>query len=146
MVRDSVFMVLLFVLVGQHTLASDELCPKEVPLQEGADDLRMQEDEFTEEHAMESVKFLQSDFSKRIFGADAVKDFRAWSGHYISYHNSLKFIEGALLKHQVLLNRARLKELSVVAPESSEIPQIKDDLEAATENFCSFLSAAEYVD
>ena len=146
MVRVSVFMVLLTMFFGQQTLASDGLCPEKVPLQEGVDDLRMQEDKFTQEHALESVEFLQTDFSKRIFGADAVKDFRAWSGHYISYHNSLKFIEGALLKQQILLHRARLKELSVVAPDSSEAPQIKYNLEAATQRFCSFLSAAEYVD
>ena len=97
MVRVSVFMVLLIILVGQQTLASDGLCPEKVPLQEGVDDLRMQEDKFTEERAMESVKFLQTDFSKRIWGADAIKDFSAWSGHYISYANSLRFIEGALL-------------------------------------------------
>ncbi len=146
MVRVLASTILVFLLASQHAVAADVLCPKNAPLQEGVDDLRMQEDEFTAEQAMDAVKFLQTDFSKRIFGTNAVKDFHAWSGHYISYANSLKFIEGALLKQQVLINRARLKELSVLVPESAEISQLKVNLEAATQKFCVLLSTAEYVD
>ena len=146
MARVSIFIALLALMISHQVFASDKLCPNRAPLQEGADDLRMQEDEFTDVSAMESMKFLQTDFSKRIGGTNAVKGFSAWSGHYISYANSLKFIEGTLLKQQVLLYRARLTELSIVTPESSEIPKIKSKLGVAVKSFCTFLDEAEYVD
>jgi len=138
--------ILLVALLGQQVLAADSICPNHAPLQEGADDFRMQEDEFTQEHALKSVNFLQTDFSERIWGSDAVRDFSAWSGHYISYANSLKFIEGALLKQQVLLESALLRELSLVAPDSEEVIQSRENLKRTRELFCEFLSKSEYVD
>ena len=146
MSRASTFIALFTLMIGQQTFASDKLCPNRAPLQEGADDLRMQEDEFTEVRAMESVKFLQTDFSKKIWGANAVKDLSAWSGHYIGYANSLKIIEGTLLKQQVRLYRTQLNELAMTAPESSEIPNIKNKLGAAINSFCAFIDKVEYVD
>jgi len=126
--------------------ASGSLCPNSASLQEDADNLQMKEDEFSERRAMEAVKFLQTNFSKRIWGADAVKDLNARSGHYISYENSLKFIEGALLKQQIHLYRARLYELSITNPESPEIPKIKNTHAAALTSLCVFIGKAEYVD
>ena len=108
--------------------------------------MRMQEDEFTLERALESVNFLQVDFSERIWGPEPVTDFSAWSGHYISYANSLKFIEGALLKQQVYLELARARGLSGDASNSAEKLRIEKNIDAAKKKFCDFLKAADYVD
>jgi hypothetical protein len=142
----STLVLILFVFGSGQVIASDRLCPEKTPLQDGSDDLRMYEKEFTFEEAQSSVTFLQTDFAGRIWGAEPVKDFSAWSGHYISYANSLKFIEGALLKQQALLNRFRLRELTLSDPNSPEISQAKEDLEKSIQAFCDLVNESEYVD
>ena len=131
---------------SNKVIASSSICPDPPPLQEGADDFRMHERDFTLEEALESVSFLQTDFSKRIWGDNAVTDFSSWSGHYIGYHNSLKTIEGMLLKQQVLLEIARLNEVTATSSNSETIDQSKKKLKMARDHFCEFLNSAEYVD
>ena len=141
-----VFSIICLSLSSHQILADERICPDRKQLPEGANDLRMQEHEFSVEHALEAVAFLQKDFSKRIWGENAVNDFSSWSGHYISYANSLKFIEGALLKQRVIMEQARLKEISDSAPNSKEIAETKANLESLTKQYCEFLASAEYVD
>lgn len=131
---------------AQHAVAAESLCPRRPPLPEGADELRMQESEFTLPRALKSVEFLRTDFAKRIWGPNAVHDFGAWSGHYISYANSLQLIQGALLRQQVLLERARQEYLASVDPRSPRAQQAARSLQDAIQSFCDFLRSAEYVD
>ena len=142
----SVFTAFVLMLGSPLTLAAESFCPNRAPPPEGADDLRMQEDEFNLDHALNSVEFLRTEFAGRIWGPDAVKDFSAWSGHYISYANSLKFIEGALLKQEVLLQRALAQKLAATAPGSESAHEAESALGLATEKFCNFVKSAESVD
>ena len=146
MARISTLIFIIGVFVTEHGAASDMLCPKKPALQDGADDLRMHEEDFSFDRAHKSVHFLQTDFAGRIWGTEPVRDFSAWSGHYISYANSLMFIEGVLLKQQALLYRARLNELTESDPASFELSELKIKFAEAKNSFCKLLSDAKYVD
>ena len=146
MIRTSVVVAFMLIFGNQLALAAEPLCTDPAPLPEGADDLRMHEEEFTLDHARNSIEFLRTEFAARIWGPDAVKDFDAWSGHYISYANSLKFIEGALLKQEALLQRFRAQELAAAVPDSEEVREAEQAARDAAERFCNLVESAEYVD
>lgn len=146
MTRIGALFAFLLALTTHSVLANESICLNREPLPEGADDFRMQEYEFSLERGLKSVSFLQNDFSKRIWGPEAVNDFSAWSGHYIGYANSLKLIEGTLLKQQVMIGRLRLKELTNVSPDSGEIDKARTNLERLMKQFCKFLDSSGYVD
>jgi hypothetical protein len=145
-IRTSVVLAFALIVGDGLAFAAESLCPEPAPLPEGADDLRMSEEEFTLDHARSSVEFLRTEFAARIWGPDAVKDLNAWSGHYISYANSLKFIEGALLRQEALLQRLRAEELGAATPGSEEAREAEQATRDAAEKFCNLLESAEYVD
>jgi hypothetical protein len=133
-------------LLGASSPSSDSLCPGRPALPKTQDDLRMSEGEFSLTHAMESLRFLQNDFSSRIFGPGPRDDLRDDSSHYISYANSLRFVEGTLLKQQALIERARRDTLAARAAPGSSQSEARSRFAAAKRRFCDFLRAAEYVD
>lgn len=98
------------------------------------------------DHAIESLDFLQKDFSSRIFSPGPKEDLRNDSSHYISYANSLKIIEGALLKQQALIERGRKETFSARAASRSSRNDAGIRYEAAKKRFCDFVRSAEWVD
>jgi hypothetical protein len=131
-------------LLGASPPPSNILCPRQPALPKEQDDLRMHEHEFTLKHAMESLQFLQNDFSARVFGPGPREDLRDDSSHYISYANSLRFIEGALLKQEALVEQARRDASPRASRGSQSAAGVR--FEAAKRRFCEFLRSAEYVD
>ena len=105
----------------------------------------MHEREFTVDHAIESLDFLQKDFSSTIF-SPGPKELRNDSSNYISYANGLKIIEGALLKQQALIERGRKETLSARAASRSPQNDASVRFEAAKKRFCDFVRSAEWVD
>ena len=145
--RRRVLVTLLILLLATTAHAQQPLCPPRVAGPNGpAGELVMQESDFTLEKAQEFVKFLRTDFAKRIWGPDPVKDFGAWSGHYISYANSLRFIEGALLREQALRFRAQSQLLTARLPSSKEAHAAQSSFEKAKQAFCAFVQNSIYVD
>jgi len=141
-----VFFSIAWVLVYTIALAEPPLCPERVAGPNEPEELLMHESDFTLEKALESIKFLNTDFSKRIWGPGAVKDFGAWSGHYISYANSLRFIEGALLRNEALRLRSRSRLLSEQKPESKEAKASVKAFQEAKAKFCNFAENSLYID
>jgi hypothetical protein len=133
-------------LLGASSSSSEILCPGQSALPKEQDDLRMHEREFTVKNAMESLQFLRNDFSSRIFGPGPQEDLRNDSSHYISYANSLRFIEGTLLKQEALIERAQRDTLSARAASRSSQRDAGVRFEAAKSHFCDFLRSAKYVD
>ena len=122
------------------------LCPDRPSLPEGADDHRMPEAAFTVEKARESIHYLGTDFAKKLWGPDPVKDLSGWSGHAIVYANSLKLAEGAVLRTDALLQRALEREVSRRSPASAEHRRASQTAELAVQVFCEFIATAEYSD
>ena len=146
MARILLVLALVPFLLAASSPSSEILCPRRSMLPKTQDDLRMSEGEFTLTHAIESLRFLQNDFSSRIFGPGPREDLRNDSSHYISYANSLRFIEGTLLKQQVLIERARKDALAARAASRSSQSDANTRFETARVRFCDFLRSAEYVD
>ena len=144
--RISILIALVPFLLGASPPSSNILCPRQPALPTEQDDLRMHEHEFTLKHAMESLQFLQNDFSARVFGPGPREDLRDNSSHYISYANSLRFIEGALLKQEALVEQARRDTLSVKSASRGSQSAAVVRFEAAKRRFREFLRSAEYVD
>lgn len=142
--RTVVTLVLLMLPAFAH--AEQPLCPPRVVGANEPEGLVMREGDFTLEKAESSVVFLRTDFGRRILGPDAVKDFGASSEHYISYANSLRFIEGALLKEHALQLRAQAELLARDRPSSSEARAAQTDYESARKKFCTFVQNSAYVD
>jgi len=143
--RILLLVALALFLLGASSPTSDFLCPEQAKLPKDQDDSRMHEREFTLDHAIESLEFLQNDFSSRIF-SPGPKELRNDSSNYISYANSLKIIEGALLKQQALLERSRRDTLSARAASRSSQSDAGVRFAAAKKRFCEFVQSAEYVD
>jgi hypothetical protein len=139
-IRAVVTLLILALPVVAH--AEQPLCPPRVVGPNEPEELLIHENDFSLEKAQNSVNFLRTDFAKRIWGPDAVKDFGASSEHYISYANSLRFIEGALLKERALHLRAQSQ---LLAP-SGEARAAQSAYENAKKAFCTFVQNSIYVD
>ncbi len=103
--------------------AEQNLC-KVVAHDEQADDLRIMEAEFTKEQYQSSIAYL-SEFPREIvYSEDLAKTVKS-SETWISYDNSLKFVQGYILR-----------EIAITNPVPSNINA-----------FCKFLSVqGEYSD
>lgn len=117
--------------------AGSRLCPPPPPVKEGEDDLRMKEEEFNAEHIAKSLSYLQNDIPNDLQDNDSKKIIARLgsSEFWISYDNSLRFIEGYMLKQAALLQIAQSR-----GPKKTKQ---KDD---AVKRFCDFLGSAEYTD
>jgi hypothetical protein len=117
--------------------ASSRLCPPPAPVKEGEDDMRMKEDEFNAEHIAKSLFYLQNDIPNELQGNDSKKIMARLgsSEFWISYDNSLRFIEGYMLKQAALLQIAQSRG-------SKKTKQKVDTVK----RFCDFLGSAEYTD
>ena len=140
------FVAAMFLAMPLVASAQESLCPPRDPVAPDADDPAMHEREFTLQKARESITFFREDFAKRIWGPEPVRDFSAWSGHYISYANSLRFIEGALLKEHALLLKAQAALAARVDPKGPEANKAKAAFDAARDTFCAFVASSKYVD
>jgi hypothetical protein len=122
---------LTLLLATSPTFGVEHLCPPPAPLPEGRDDFRIKEDEITAKNYRESMDYLRKELPKRIQALPPGSNVDAIEGFWLSYSNSLSFIEGHALKTAALLERAR-------RPGKTNGP--------AERRFCAWLQKAEYVD
>jgi hypothetical protein len=116
------------VLLGSQANAARSLCPTLPPLAEGADDLRMPESAFTQEKFDAALHALKN-FPRRIIDAPDLQRTINSSETWIGYSNSLRIVEGWILK------QAALHDVESGRAEGS-----------AVKRFCNFVAAAEYAD
>ena len=131
--------------VSRTAIADPALCPKRAVGANEPTELLVDEGDFTLDKAIESVQFLRVDFSKRLWGPSSVADLSRSSENYISYTNSLLFIEGALLKQEALRLRAEANRFS----NEADAPAAKaagKAFEQAKAKFCAFVAESMYVD
>ena len=142
----NILVVLICCYPTSVVFADSLLCPTRVVIPNEPEEFIMYENNFSLDKGLESVDFLRTDFSKRIWGSNPTTDFNAWSGHYISYMNSLRFMEGALLKETALRLRLKSQLLSIQSTGSLDSKAAKKDFEDAKEKFCHFVKNSLYVD
>jgi len=106
----------------------------------------MNEDDFSVAQARRSLAFLRDDFSKRLWGDEAVSDLGAWSGHFIGYSNSLQIAEGTLLRQNALRLRSELSAAREAGRDEAKNASLQSRATAAVDEFCAFLREAWYVD
>jgi hypothetical protein len=97
----------------------------------------MKEEEFNAKHAATALSYLQKDIPGELQGKDSKRIMARLgsSEFWISYDNSLRFIEGYLLKQAALLQISQSRGLKKTKQ--------NDD---AVKRFCDFLGSAEYTD
>ena len=96
---------------------------------EGTGELMILEHEFTQRQYIDSLYYLQNEFSRRLLAFGRVSEFEHNTEFWISYYNSLKFIEGYMLR------QAAQAEVSAHSKKGE-----------ATDRFCRFLQKARYED
>lgn len=150
------FIIPLISLNLSIALANETICGPPKPAPSGADELRMEESEFNFKEALKSIEYLESGAitiieknENKIF--QMIKEnnipqdmpldmFSVLSNEhfYLSYPNSISKIKGTLLKYRVLYFKEKMK--------SSNDKKTISSYQKAKEEFCNFVSQAEYVD
>lgn len=123
--------MLLIAAMAAPAFAGERLCPVPAKLPADQDDLRITEDQFTVKEYRESLDYLPSELPRRLRALPSGSDVDTIEGFWISYFNSLTFIEGYTLKTSALLERARHGG-KAGGP--------------AEQRFCAWLQKQEYVD
>lgn len=134
--RLAVVAVILYGLTVAIASAEERLCPSSPSLPPDVDDHRMTEDQFTLEHFQSSLSYFQNDLAKELVKTKRTEDVINKEAFWITYENSLRFIEGYALKQAALLERTQ------VTPGSTA----KKWRGPAVQRFCEFVSKAQYLD
>ena len=121
--------IIFFFFWANFAVAEGPICSQLPPLPAGADDLRIKEHEITKSKYSESLDFIRNEFPRRLLSYEKISEYEQNTEFWLSYYNSLKFIEGYVLK------QAAEQEI-----------QIKKQKGKAAAEFCSFLKEAMYVD
>jgi hypothetical protein len=121
-------LIVVLAALGSHASAADSMCPPPPPIPKDADDHRMPESVFTQEEYDSALHALKN-FPSRIIDASDLQRTVNSSETWIGYANSLRIVEGWVLK------QAALREI-----ESGKAngPAVK--------GFCTFVATAEYSD
>ena len=141
----------IFLLLANISFAED-ICPEsdKTPLPSDADDLRMYKKEFTFQHAMQSLEYLEKDVINIIKKHKESHSILEDESFYISYPNSIAFVKGTLLKQEVLIARNKLEveklKLKKDTGSKKEVKEAENIYLNAKKKFCDFLKSAEYVD
>jgi hypothetical protein len=120
--------ILASMLFGFHARATDAICPPPAPLAEDEDFPRMGEERFTQEAYESSLGHLK-EFPGRIVDAVDLRRTVQSSETWIGYHNSLRIVEGWVLK------QAALRDLEAKRADGPAI-----------QRFCAFVASAHYSD
>ena len=140
------------ILLSVNTSIADEICPSssKTPPPSGAEELKMFENQFNFQHAMNSVQFLEKDvieILKNHKGPHSVLDYE---GFYIGYPNSITFVKGTLLREEALIAKSKLEvaklKLMNGTGSKSEVKKAEKVYFESRDAFCTFLKSVEYVD
>ena len=89
--------IVIFSFLSFSAIAEQSLCEVAKQHDEKADNLRINEAEFTKEHYQSSISYLE-DFPGRIVNSEDLSEAIRSSETWISYDNSLKFVQGYILR------------------------------------------------
>lgn len=126
---------------------AEKLCPPPIALPEGADDLRMNENDFSFERAKNSVKWLEEDIWQVIESKKTTDQLLMSTEQFgIPLPNSVSRVKGTLYKQRVLIEQKNLEILKLKNAGPKEIKKAHNRFNKAKHEFCKLLEKAEYVD
>jgi len=134
-------------MTSPYLMAAEKLCPPPSSLPEGADDLRMNENDFLFSKAKNSIMWLEVDIWEVIRSkktTDQLLDSTEQFG--IPLPNSVSRVKGVLYKQKALIEQKNLEILQLKKATPKEIKKAKERFDIAKQEFCSILEKAEYVD
>jgi hypothetical protein len=130
-VKTQWFITFLLLFLAWPAFGDERLCAAPAKPTAGEDDLRMTEGEFTLQKYQESLTYLRKELPARLHALPSGSDPEQIDGFWLSYFNSLTFVEGYTLKTSALLERSR-------SGGKSGGP--------AERRFCAWLKKQQYVD
>jgi hypothetical protein len=137
------FVVILILVLANSVLAAD-FCPN-VKV-DAPDDFIMHEPEFTDDAAINSVAIVRSRIYELLEKEKSTKDILDSPQFYITFPNSLKKIEGTLLKQKALIAQKEYELQKARKSDDAKLREAKSNFEKAKREFCTFLKSAIYVD
>lgn len=135
--------VTLILMLANSGLAAD-LCPNLKV--DAPDDFIMHEREFTDDAAINSVSIIRSRIYELLEKEKSTKDILDSPQFYITFPNSLKKIEGTLLKQKAVIAQKEYDLLKTRKSDDAKLREAKSNFEKAKREFCTFLESAIYVD
>jgi len=149
--RKLVLALALIILFAPIFVSAQNLCPAPKPLQEGADNLRMAEGDFTFSKAIESLRWLEEDVWDVIRQHKTTEELLHNTEQFgIPFPNGVSRIKGVLLRQQALLERERLEiarlRLKAGPGSKADVEAAQKRFENARREFCKFLEKARWVD
>jgi hypothetical protein len=141
--KTAAFVVTLILMLANSVLAAD-LCPN-VKV-DAPDDFIMHEREFTDDAAINSVSIVPSRIYELLKKEENTKNILDSPEFYITFPNSLRKIEGTLLKQKAVIAQKEYKLLKATKSDDAKLREAKSNFEKAKKEFCTFLKSAIYVD
>jgi len=124
-----------------------QLCPTDT----GANDnLRMREAAFTREGAERALAYFKTTLPALMAEMKDLQRLQATDRYYISYPNTLRILEGWLLKQDALVARDSLALLQARQKtgdaSAEEVVRARAQFDTRKQRFCTFVANAHYVD
>lgn len=138
---------LIILLIASPHLRAENICSPSSSLPEGADDLRMNENDFSFSKAKNSVKWLEKDIWKVIKSKKTTNQLLMSTEQFgIPLPNSVSRVKGTLYKQKALLENKNLEILKLKKATPKEIKAAQKRFNLAKQEFCKLLERSEYVD
>jgi len=124
-----------------------QLCPADTG---STGDLRMGEEAFTREGAERALAYFKTTLPQLMVEFKEFARLQSVDRYYISYPNTLRILEGWMLKQDALGARDSLALLEArqrsrgASPE--DVTRARARYESRRRRFCAFVAAAHYVD
>ena len=126
---------------------AEKLCPLPATLPEGADDLRMNENDFSFQRAKNSVRWLEEDIWQVIESKKTTEQLLMSTEQFgIPLPNSVSRVKGTLYKQRALLEKNNLEILKLKEAATKEIKIAQKRFNIAKQEFCKLLEMTDYVD
>lgn len=143
--RNLSFIILL--IVSPSLVAAESLCSLPTVLPEGADDLRMTENNFTFDKAKHSVSWLENDIWKVIRSKKTTSELLMFTEQFgIPLPNSVSTVKGTLYKQRALLELKNLEIMKLKKATTEKVNAAQKRFNTAKYEFCKLLEKAKYVD
>ena len=138
--------LIILLIISPH-LAAENICPPSNSLPEGADDLRMNENDFSFKRSISSVEWLENDIWNVIESKKTTEQLLMSTEQFgIPLPNSVSRVKGTLYKQRALIEQKNLEILKLKKATPKEIKNAQKRFNIAKQEFCKLLEKAEYVD